>query len=124
MDADANEAVRQQEAAKEHPFDADTDPAPAGVDGNLDVVPQPGGYAGRDPKTEMPRMPSVPETRTIRPRTMRRPTAKSATPTGERERYGSRRSLKRARNRSSRIWVLRRSSAAMPRCSAPSALRQ
>jgi hypothetical protein len=44
------------------PFDADTDPAPAGVDGKLDVIPGPGGYAGRDPKTEMPRMPSIPET--------------------------------------------------------------
>jgi len=42
-------------------FRADTDPQPAGVDGNLDVVPQAGGYTGRDPRTEMPRMPSIPE---------------------------------------------------------------
>ncbi len=45
------------------PMSAGTDPAPAGVDGNLDVKPQSGGgYAGRDPKTEMPIVPSVPET--------------------------------------------------------------
>lgn len=41
---------------------ADSDPHPAGVDGELDVTPAPGGYAGRDPKTEMPVVPSVPET--------------------------------------------------------------
>jgi hypothetical protein len=61
MHADGENAVREA-AAKKLPMDADTDPAPAGVDGKLDVVPGPGGYAGRDPKTEMPRMPSIPET--------------------------------------------------------------
>jgi hypothetical protein len=61
MHADGENAARQ-DAENELPMDADTDPAPAGVDGNLDVVPGPGGYAGRDPKTEMPRVPSVPET--------------------------------------------------------------
>lgn len=44
------------------PKDADHDPIPAGTEGKLDVEPGPGGYAGRDPKTEMPRVPSVPET--------------------------------------------------------------
>lgn len=60
-DGDGNESVRERQA-QQPPFDADTDPAPAGVDGDLDVVPEPGGYAGRDPKTEMPRVPSAPET--------------------------------------------------------------
>lgn len=52
----------------EHPTDEnpniaiDEDPAPAGVgDENLEKEPGVGGYAGRDPKTEMPRVPSVPE---------------------------------------------------------------
>ncbi len=58
---DADRAPDEQ-ADDNQPFDATTDPHPAGVDGNLDVVPGPGGYAGRDPKTEMPRVPSVPET--------------------------------------------------------------
>ena len=41
-------------------FDAATDPAKIGSE---DLpTPQAGGYAGRDPKTEMPIMPSVPET--------------------------------------------------------------
>jgi hypothetical protein len=62
MHADAERSARQDEADNDLPFDADTDPAPAGVEGNLDVVPGAGGYAGRDPKTEMPRVPSVPET--------------------------------------------------------------
>jgi hypothetical protein len=61
MTADGNEAVRKDQET-DLPMDADTDPAPAGVDGNLNVKPGPGGYAGRDPKTEMPRLPSVPET--------------------------------------------------------------
>lgn len=53
----------------EHPTDEnpniaiDEDPAPAGLgDENLEKEPGVGGYAGRDPKTEMPRMPSIPET--------------------------------------------------------------
>jgi hypothetical protein len=58
---DADKAPRDN-AENDLPFDADTDPEPAGVDGKLDVVPGAGGYAGRDPKTEMPRMPSIPET--------------------------------------------------------------
>jgi len=44
-------------------FDAEDDPAPAGLgEENLEKKPGVGGYAGRDPKTEMPRMPSIPET--------------------------------------------------------------
>jgi hypothetical protein len=63
MAGDGNEAVRdEQERKRQLPFDAETDPAPAGIDGGLDVVPGPGGYAGRDPRSEMPRVPSVPET--------------------------------------------------------------
>ncbi len=60
-DGDGDEAVRQQEAAQD-PMEEDSDPYPSGVDGSLDVVPQAGGYAGRDPKTEMPRVSSIPET--------------------------------------------------------------
>jgi hypothetical protein len=52
----------RKDAETDLPFDADTDPAPAGVDGNLDVDIAPGGYAGRDPKTEMPVVPTAPET--------------------------------------------------------------
>ena len=62
MHADGERAPHQDEAENDLPFDAETDPAPSGVEGDLDVVPGPGGYAGRDPKTEMPRVPSVPET--------------------------------------------------------------
>jgi len=62
MHADADRSAEENEAEDDVPFDADTDPAPAGVDGNLDVAPGPGGYAGRDPKIEMPRVSSVPET--------------------------------------------------------------
>ena len=60
-EGDGNEAVRQMENT-EKPFDAETDPAPAGVDGELDVTPAGGGYRGRDPKTEMPVVPSVEDT--------------------------------------------------------------
>jgi len=60
-EGDGNEAVREKQR-QEQPFDADTDPAPAGTEGDLSVVPDPGGYAGRDPKTQMPAVPSVPET--------------------------------------------------------------
>ena len=62
MDEPGREAEKQ--ADNQQAIGADNDPHPAGVDGTLDVVPQPGGYAGRDPKTEMPRVPSVPETQT------------------------------------------------------------
>jgi hypothetical protein len=61
MSSDAERAARKDTEA-DPSFDADTDPAPAGVEGKLDVDPVPGGYAGRDPKTEMPSVPSVPET--------------------------------------------------------------
>jgi hypothetical protein len=58
---DVNHAVRQAEEGG-LPFDADTDPAPEG-DGELhNVSPEPGGFKGRDPKTEMPIIPSAPET--------------------------------------------------------------
>lgn len=44
---------------KEPPFGAEKDQAGAGgMDAELGV----GGYAGRDPKTDMPKIPSVPET--------------------------------------------------------------
>lgn len=43
-------------------FGAGKGPAEADSPGVPDVMPGPGGYAGRDPKTEMPRVPSVPET--------------------------------------------------------------
>lgn len=37
-------------------------PAEADSPGEPEAEPGPGGFAGRDPKTEMPRVPSVPET--------------------------------------------------------------
>ncbi len=43
-------------------FGAGKGPAEADSPGDPTVEPEAGGYAGRDPKTEMPRMPSVPET--------------------------------------------------------------
>ncbi len=43
-------------------FGAGKGPAEADTPGDPQVEPDAGGYAGRDPKTEMPRMPSVPET--------------------------------------------------------------
>jgi len=61
---DAEHAVRKSAEQHTDPADAGSDPAPAGVEGQLDVEPGPGGYAGRDPKTEMPRVPSAPETQT------------------------------------------------------------
>ena len=63
MPGDGNEAVRHKEAQdRKRDYDATTDPSPEGLGGDLDAVPGPGGYAGRDPQTEMPRVPSVPET--------------------------------------------------------------
>ena len=58
---DVNHAVRDAEQRK-LPFDADNDPAPGPKQDAPGDDPGIGGYAGRDPKTEMPRMPSIPET--------------------------------------------------------------
>ncbi|MGH2899080.1 MAG: hypothetical protein ACRDMZ_10440 [Solirubrobacteraceae bacterium] len=59
---DGNEAVRDMESRK----DPRTDPPgdheePAGGEGMIDE-PIAGGYAGRDPKTDMPAVSSIPET--------------------------------------------------------------
>lgn len=62
LKSDVNAAVRQQEAGTDPPGDPDSGPAPAGEDDNPDATPQAGGYAGRDPKADMPAMPSIPET--------------------------------------------------------------
>ncbi len=62
MQPDSNETRGQQERENDPPLHGDTDPASASVDASADAVPPAGGYAGRDPKTEMPRLPSVPET--------------------------------------------------------------
>ena len=43
-------------------FGAGKGPAEADTQGDPQVAPAAGGYAGRDPKTEMPRIPTVPET--------------------------------------------------------------
>lgn len=43
-------------------FGAGKGPAEADTPGVPDVEPGAGGYAGRDPATDMPRIPSVPET--------------------------------------------------------------
>lgn len=58
---DANEAVREAER-QALPFDADSDDALGGQADDPDIVPTHGGYAGRDPKTEMPIVPTAPET--------------------------------------------------------------
>jgi hypothetical protein len=51
-------------------YQGDSGPDPEGVqpdapveapEGDPTVEPEPGGFAGRDPKTDMPAMPSVPE---------------------------------------------------------------
>ncbi len=48
----------------EEPVDwgAGKGPAEADSPGEPETTPGPGGYAGRDPKSEMPRIPTVPET--------------------------------------------------------------
>jgi hypothetical protein len=56
---DVDHAVRDAEKRK-----LDNDPAPHGAPGDLAEDPGIGGYADRDPQTEMPRMPSIPETQT------------------------------------------------------------
>ena len=43
-------------------FGAGKGPAEADTAGEPEAEPGPGGFAGRDPKTDMPRIPSVPET--------------------------------------------------------------
>ncbi len=43
-------------------FGAGHGPAESDTGGEPEVTPGPGGYAGRDPKSEMPAIPSVPET--------------------------------------------------------------
>ena len=51
-------------AGPEEPVDwgAGKGPAEADTPGEPETEPAAGGYAGRDPKTEMPRIPAVPET--------------------------------------------------------------
>ena len=58
---DGNEAVRESER-QALPFDADSDDARGNTADDPDIVPESGGYAGRDPKTEMPIVPTAPET--------------------------------------------------------------
>ena len=43
-------------------FGAGKGPAEADTEGDPQADPGTGGYAGRDPKTDMPQVPSVPET--------------------------------------------------------------
>ncbi len=43
-------------------FGAGEGPAESDTPGMPEVEPGPGGYAGRDPATDMPRIPSIPET--------------------------------------------------------------
>jgi hypothetical protein len=74
MSGDANEAVRLKEQKDaERGFDADSDSAnqadstqdsshPGDRDTDSDVVPPAGGYGERDPQTEIPVVPSAPET--------------------------------------------------------------
>ena len=50
------------EPAEPPEFGGGKGPAEADSAGEPQTSPGPGGYADRDPKTDMPRMPSVPET--------------------------------------------------------------
>lgn len=43
-------------------FGRDKGPEEADTPGEPNITPAAGGYEGRDPKTDMPRVPSVPET--------------------------------------------------------------
>jgi len=64
MHADEKSTPDHSDSAAEDDlsYDADSDPDPAGTEGKLNVTPGSGGYEGRDPASEMPSMPSVPET--------------------------------------------------------------
>jgi hypothetical protein len=63
MSGDANEAVRLKEQRDaERGFDADSDAAHVEGGGEPDVTPPPSAYGDRDPKTEMPVVPTAPET--------------------------------------------------------------
>jgi len=62
MHDDDDPPARSGDDATKVPMDPDADPIPAGIEGKLDVEPGSGGYAGRDPKTDTPRMPSIPAT--------------------------------------------------------------
>ena len=55
---------QQPDSATEPVVDSGADKGLAESDppGGPEVEPGPGGYAGRDPKTDMPRIPSIPET--------------------------------------------------------------
>ncbi len=60
---DANELPAHEQA----PFGADTDSDEreqmgADAEGSPEALPAVGGYDGRDPKTDMPRIPTVPDT--------------------------------------------------------------
>jgi hypothetical protein len=59
------------------PFGSDQDQAGAG---GMDAELGEGGYAGRDPKTEMPKVPSVPETQ-------EEPATHDAAPKDDKERW-------------------------------------
>ncbi len=61
-DDELTDAPPAPDSVDDQPYDSETDPEPSGLDGKLNVRPGPGGYAGRDPATEMPRMPTDPET--------------------------------------------------------------
>ena len=64
MSGDANEAVRLKEQKDaERGIDADSDSAnQTGGGSEPDVSPPPAGYGERDPQTEMPVVPTAPET--------------------------------------------------------------
>jgi hypothetical protein len=50
------------EGAQEDKLGGGRGPAEADTGGDPEVLPDIGGYEGRDPKSEMPRVPTVPET--------------------------------------------------------------
>lgn len=56
------EVERPGQGSGEGATDDDATYPTSNPDAGPEVSPRSGGYAGRDPKTDMPRLPSVPET--------------------------------------------------------------
>lgn len=71
-DSGATESIREEsEPGRGQGYEGGGGPDPEGVQPDTEiehpesdptVLPEAGGYAGRDPRTDMPAMPSVPET--------------------------------------------------------------
>ena len=67
MPDETNDPVKRYGATEEDlPFDADTDPAPSGVDGELDVVPDQAGTQAATRRRRCRACPASPRRGTIR----------------------------------------------------------